>query len=292
MASINHNRIFNQTITILNSNSLHFFTLSLLFLPLTVFSAFNLTTDFQNLLTPMTIATLIAVIIPALLGVTFITYSTFHAIRRTPISFTLTFKAFSRSFVLLLFTFFIGSMKVILMSLLITQVFITVNSLVLGFRIESLRIYSHVLMVVTWFYLVAWGSAAAIVVSEIKLGSEALNQSANQSAKFRLLSFLILLATICGVESTLTNCLIFTNIRPVSMWISVVHVGVNYMCSLWMIVIYVVANTLLFVECRKVARGDKEVPARDDRLLSHGGFSYMMCVCLIVWSISVSIGFD
>lgn len=185
----------------------------------------------------------------------------------------------------------------ILMSLFITQAFITVDSLLLGFRIEPLMTLSHVLMVGTWFYLVAWGSAAAIVVSERKSGFEPLNQSANQSAKFRLLSFLILLCTVCGVESMLTNSVIFMNMGSVSMWISVVHVVVNYMCSLWMVVIYVVANTLLFVECRKVARRgqdavDEEVPDEDDRLLLHGGFSYMMCVCLIVWSVSVSIGFD
>ena len=58
--------------------------------------------------------------------------------------------------------------------------------------------------------------------------------------------------------------------------------------------IYVVANTLLFVECCKVTRRgqdavDEEVPDEDDRLLLHGGFSYMMCVRLIVWSISMSI---
>lgn len=188
-------------------------------------------------------------------------------------------------------------MKVILMSLLITQAFITVDSLLLGFLIEPLIILSNVRMVMTRICLVAWGSAAAIVVSERKSGFEPLNQSANQSAKFRLLSFLIFLWTICGVESMLTNCVIFTNLGSVSMWISVVYVGVNYMCCLWMIVIYVVANTLLFVECCKVTRRgqdavDEEVPDEDDRLLLHGGFSYMMCVRLIVWSISMSIGFN
>ncbi|GKD43696.1 hypothetical protein Tco_1268341, partial [Tanacetum coccineum] len=270
--TLNYFDLFFQTLAILNANPLHFITLSLLFLPLTFYGItayqFYLTTNFIPVPTPKTEATFIAVIIPALIGVALITYSTLQAIHRTPLTFTCTVKSLSRSFIPLLSTFIAGSLQIISLALIIIKL------CGLIFHVDALMsMILNGLFLIILYYVVSWGSAPAIVVSESRLRFEALRQSERQSYRFRFNSYLILWSAFVVIKALVSNTVDIQNMESVLNWISVVQLGVNYMCSLLMIVYYVAANTVLYVQCCKVARGerlDDEVFGQDVRLLLHG----------------------
>ncbi|GJW68953.1 hypothetical protein Tco_0123377 [Tanacetum coccineum] len=114
-----------------------------------------------------------------------------------------------------------------------------------------------------------WGSVPTIVVLESRSELEP-----------RMLSYWILFYTV-GVIGILLTCNAFLmNKEDVSKWFSVVQVGMNYVCSLLMIVQYVTANTVLFLQCQE-ARNEK-AHADDVRVPSiHGGFSYMLYVFIL-----------
>nr|GEV95225.1 hypothetical protein [Tanacetum cinerariifolium] len=268
--AINHRRLFRQTITILDENSLHFFTLSLVFLPLTMASTAAiqslLSNDYQNILTFKTLAILVTAILSTITGVALITYSTNQAILCKPLTFTSTTKSLRNTFKPLLSTSIAALIEFTYSSVVMTLIywfFLDLFSISCGLAVS---IVSHIGV---------WGSAPAIVVLESRSGKEVIRQSEKQSSK--LLSYSIFLYTVGVIGIFLTLNAFLMNMESVSKWLSIVQVGFNYFFSLMMMLQYVAANTVLYVEYRQVARGEevhREVSADEDVLPR--GFTYMM----------------
>ncbi|KAI3730728.1 hypothetical protein L1987_61903 [Smallanthus sonchifolius] len=339
----NRRHLYRLTNRILNFHSLHFIPISLLFLPFT-FSASaavhfyfssssgtDLTTMFdpfnlfliktiiacsQNLLTVKTLITALAffcfVILPTVAGVALITYSTNQAIHHKPPTFSSTVKSLSHSYIPLLYTLLAGSIKLIILFILFTLLPVAVTEAIksLGFRFDLFSfsifinlIVSYALAITIVFFIVIWGSAAAITVLESKSGFEALRQSANQSTEFRRDSFSIVYVTGFIVGTALTYSSVSQNFGP---WMSFLQVGTIYLQSSLMILLYVAANTVLYVQ-NKVASGEEnakttvegKLSGEDVRLVvddedsevfhelakeeAYGAFTYMLGLLAIVW---------
>ncbi|XP_024989847.1 uncharacterized protein LOC112524308, partial [Cynara cardunculus var. scolymus] len=339
----------SKTLRILNANILHFIPISLLFLPLTFSAAVSIqlykssspdisaTTYFdpptllliktiiassQNLLSLKTLIIVIAftfiVILPAVAGIALITYSTNQAIYHKHLTFSSTSKSLSRSYIPLLSTVIAGSIKLILLSFFFTlsPVAITEAIKALGFPfdlsifsifINSIVFYALAFTVV--FFIVIWGSGPAIAVLELKSGLQPLRQSANQSTEFRSHSFSIVFVSAFVIGSMLSNFAFFPIIGTAPKWISILNVSFISLYSSAMILYYVVANTVLYVQC-KVACGEEIVKSAvkgevsgecvivgvdegDDKVLFHeepeeeifGGFTRILWVLLLLWFI-------
>ncbi|GJX78700.1 hypothetical protein Tco_0326849 [Tanacetum coccineum] len=307
MTSMNHHLgLLHQPIKILNTNSLHFITLSLLFLPLTFsittiiqlhhLTSADVTTILQTLTTFKNLTTLLTVIISTITGTALITYSTHQAIYRTPLTFSSTFKSLSHSFIPLLSTFLAGIIKLTLVSLLLT-----LSSTVLNEFRFFLFVISRVLLIVIVLHLVNWGSVPSVVVLESKYGFEALRKSASQSVMVRVYSFVFMLFTGGMIGLMLYYCAVVNNMESVvSKWISIVQVSAYHIQSCMTIALYLVMNSVLYVWF-KAGNGDEKVKivvdegggftAKDMLVLVHGGFSYTLHLFVIVAFISLYVGF-
>ncbi|KAD2804100.1 hypothetical protein E3N88_37477 [Mikania micrantha] len=98
----------------------------------------------------------------------------------------------------------------------------------------------------------------AITVLESKSGFEALRQSANQSTEFRHHSFSILFITGFVIGTALANSTVMQNSGPTSnwIWIWILRVGILYLEPLLIILLYVVANSVLYVLCKIASGGE------------------------------------
>lgn len=170
--TFNNSQLNRQTFRILNTNSLHFIPISLLFLPFTFsacivvqfyvssstfspnidvttfFEPFNLhiikyiIANSQNLLTLKSLSTILAfiifVVLPTTAGIVLITYSTDQAIHHRHLNFSSSFKSLIRSYIHLLSTIIAGSIQLIIISLLLTlfPVAITHAIKALGFHFD------------------------------------------------------------------------------------------------------------------------------------------------------------
>ncbi|XP_076929310.1 uncharacterized protein LOC143593619 isoform X2 [Bidens hawaiensis] len=289
----NRRQLYRVTTRILNDNSLHFILYSLLFLPAT-FSAYtavkfyfsstpgtNVNTMFdpfnlfliKTILASLTVKTLIKilafaffVILPTVAGVALITYSANQAIHRKPnnkpITFSSTFKSLSHSCIPLLHTIISGSIILIILFLVFTLSPIVLIKAIkaLGFHFDTLylsifvnTIVSYALAMAIIFCMVVWGSAAAITILEQKSGFETLRQSANQSTEYRRHSFSIVFITGFGLGTSLA----YSTVTQKETWTLVLQVGAIYLQSLLMILMYVVANTVLYVQGKVEASGEE-----------------------------------
>ncbi|KAK1415975.1 hypothetical protein QVD17_31763 [Tagetes erecta] len=155
---------------------------------------------------------------------------------------------------------------------------------------------SYVLAITIDFFIVIWGSAAAITVLESASGFKALQQSVNQSTEFRRHSFSIVCATGFGISTALWYSSVSQN-----SWMLVLQVGVVYLQSSLMFLMYVVANTVLYVQCKVESGEDVAVTTVEvgvsgeyvrmgvndedgDEVVVNGGFNYMVYLLAIVWA--------
>ncbi|KAI3817348.1 hypothetical protein L1987_11138 [Smallanthus sonchifolius] len=291
--TLNRQQLYRLTNGILNAHCLHFIPISLLFFPLTFaavklysFSSsgtdatteiipFNIlliktiTASSQNLLTVKTLTTALTfsffVILPTVAGIALITYSTHQAIHHKQLTFSSTLKSLSHSYIPLLHTLTAGSITLIILFLTFTLSSIAVTESVkaLGFHFDPFffstlinSIVSYALAITILFFIVIWGSASAITVLESKSGFETLRQSANQSTEFRTHSFSIVFITGFAIGMSLSYASVCQNSGPVSNWIWILQAGVIYLDPLLMILMSVVANTVLYVQC-KAASGEE-----------------------------------
>ncbi|KAL8258313.1 hypothetical protein R6Q59_030354 [Mikania micrantha] len=338
----NRHQLFRLTIGILNSHSLHFITISFLFLPLifsasaavqfyhsssgtdvtTMFDPFNLRliktviSSSQTLLHVKTLITILGVtcciIFSTVAGIALITNSTNRIIHRQPITFSSSVKSLSSSYLPLFHTFMAGSITLIVLFLVFTLLPLAIIQAIKAFGLHfDLVVFtvfintisSYALAITILFLVVIWGSAAAITVLESKSGFEALRQSANQSTEFRHQSFSIVLVTGFVLITALLNLTVLT-----ANWTLILYVGAIYLTSSLMILVYVVANTVLYLQCKIIENGEKiavmteeevsgehvrlTVSDEDDEVVHHelaeemkGGFSYMLYLSNIVWVI-------
>lgn len=158
-------------------------------------------------------------------------------------------------------------------------------------------IASYALILITMFLITVWGSAASIAVLESKSGFEPLQQSAKQSTEFRYHSFSIVFLTAFAIGPALT----FAYNGSTTKWILFLQVFATYLQSSLMILHYVVANTVLYMQCKTTVEGNVSgkyvsvIMNEDDGDAVHvvtkeeanGGFSYMMYFLLIVWVILI-----
>ncbi|KAI3733721.1 hypothetical protein L6452_13174 [Arctium lappa] len=198
-----------------------------------------------------------------------ITYSTNQATYRKQVAFSSTVKSLSCSYFPLLSTIIAGSIKLILISLLFTLSPIAIIEAIkaLGFEFPfDLNVFSiftnsivfFILAFTVVFLVVIWGSGPAIAVLELKSGLQPLRQSANQSTEFRLHSFSIVFVSGFVIGSMLSNSVSFPIIGTAPNWISILNISFICLYSAVMIMDYVVANTVLYVQC-KVACGEEIV---------------------------------
>ncbi|KAL8218756.1 hypothetical protein R6Q57_022129 [Mikania cordata] len=288
----NRHQIYRLTIGILNSHSLHFITISFLFLPLifsassavqfcpssssgtdvtTMFDPFNLRlikaiiSSSQNLLHVKTLITILIVtcciIFSTVAGIALITNSTNRIIHRQPITFSSSVKSLSCSYLPLFHTFMAGSITLIVLFLVFTLLPLAIIQAIkafglhldlLTFTVSINTISSYALAITILFIVVIWGSAATITVLESKSGFEALRQSANQSTEFRHQSFSIVLVTGFVLITTLLNLTVLTANRML-----ILYVGAIYLTSSLMILVYVVANTVLYLQCKIIENGEE-----------------------------------
>ncbi|KAD2804102.1 hypothetical protein E3N88_37479 [Mikania micrantha] len=289
----NRHQLYRLTIGILNSHSLHFITISFLFLPLifsasaavqfysssnssgtdvtTMFDPFNLRliktviSSSQTLLHVKTLITILVVtcciILPTVAGIALITNSTNRIIHRQPITFSSSVKSLSSSYLPLFHTFMAGSITLIVLFLVFTLLPLAIIQAIKAFGLHfDLVVFtvfintisSYALAITILFLVVIWGSAAAITVLESKSGFEALRQSANQSTEFRHQSFSIVLVTGFVLITALLNLTVLT-----ANWTLILYVGAIYLTSSLMILVYVVANTVLYLQCKIIENGEK-----------------------------------
>ena len=318
---------------ILNANPYHFITISLLFVPFTFLSSSavqfyfsssssDVTTEFDpfnviliktiissfHLLTLGTLVYILActffIIITTVWGVALITHSTNQVMQHKQLTFISTFEALNHSYIPLFSTFVVGLIKLILISLLFTLSPLAITQVVkaLGFHfglsIFSLcinMVVSYALILIILFLITIWGSAASIAVLELKSGFEPLQQSAKQSTEFRRHSFFIVYITAFSIGPALAN-----TIGSTTKWVLFLQVFAIYLQSSLMILHYVVANTVLYMQCKTMVEGDVSseyvsvIMNEDDGDAVHvvtdqeeasGGFNYMMYLLLIVWVI-------
>ncbi|GJZ73096.1 retrovirus-related pol polyprotein from transposon TNT 1-94 [Tanacetum coccineum] len=226
-----------------------------------------------------TLTALIVVIISTVIGVALTIYSTHQAICREPLTFTSTVKSLSRSFIPLLTIFLAGFIKLTFIALLIILL-----GLGFGLRFDDIIISQGILAIIG-YYMMIWGSAPAIAVLESRSGFEAICQSDNQSAMFRIVSVSILQHTIGLIVVMLTYNAVVESMESVSKWYSIVQVSVNYICVLIMFVEYVAANTVLYVQCNAAdSSGGEEVSGEE---VLQGGFGYVMFLSTVVWLITL-----
>ncbi|KAD2804129.1 hypothetical protein E3N88_37506 [Mikania micrantha] len=281
-------QLYRLTTGILNSHSLHFIIISFLFLPLT-FSASaavqfssssgtDVTTMFdplnlrliktvisssQNLLHVKTLITTLVVtcciIFSTVAGIALITNSTKRIIHRQPITFSSSVKSLSCSFMPLFHTFMAGLITLIVPFLVFTllplAIIQAVKALGLHFDLDVFTvvintIFSYALVITIIFFVIIWGSAAAITVLESKSGFEALRQSANQSTEFRHHSYSIVMVTGFGIN---TARLILKANLPMM----ILYVGAICLTSSLMILVNVVANTVLYLQCKIIENGEE-----------------------------------
>ncbi|KAI3817347.1 hypothetical protein L1987_11137 [Smallanthus sonchifolius] len=347
----NFRHLYRLTNRILDFHSLHFIPISFLFLPFTfsasaavrfyfssspgtdlttMFDPFNLfliktiIASSQNLLTVKTLITALTfssfVILPTVAGVALITYSTNQVIHCKPLTFSSTVKSLSHSYIPLLYTLLAGSIKLISLFIVFTLLPVAVAEAIksLGFRfgLFSFSIFinlivSYALAFTILFFIVIWGSAAAITVLESKSGFEALRESANQSTEFRRHSFSIVYFTGFVVGTALSCSSFSQTFERTANWILILQVGTIYLQSSLVILLYVVANTVLYVQ-NKVASGEKiakttvegELSGEDVRLVvndedgevfhepaANGAFNYMLYFTTIIWVILLCVQF-
>ncbi|PWA98434.1 hypothetical protein CTI12_AA019490 [Artemisia annua] len=278
---VNHRRL--NAIKILNTNSLHFITLSLLFLPLTITIHLHPTSAYVTTIL-QTLTTLISVILSTLTGVALTTYSTHQAILSKPLTFTSTFKSLSSSFKPLFTTFISGSIKPFFFSLL-----------ALWFHFDLFKI-SCVVAFLILFYSMVLGLAPQIAVLESKYGIQPITESAKLSVRFRFKLFVYASVTGGVIGILLWYCAFLKNKESVSNWMLFVQVGANYLQCSVMVMHYVVSVTVLYMRAKAwhgdgvvVVRSKMEVTDEDMRVLVHGGFSYLMLSFYVVLVISIVI---
>ncbi|KAK1415973.1 hypothetical protein QVD17_31761 [Tagetes erecta] len=344
----NRRRLYRLTNLILNTHSLHFILISLLFLPITFsasaavkffssssssntnFDSFNIfilktiLNSSQNLLTIKTLVTILAficiVILPSIVGVALITYTTNQIIHHKHLTFSSTFESLSRSFIPLLYTIMVGSITLILIFLAFTLLPIVlikaIEALVshidrFMFALSINLISSYVLAMSMVYFLVIWGSAAAITILESKSGFKALQQSANQSTEFRRHSFSIVFITGFVIGTSMWYLSVSQN------WM-ILQVGASCLQSSLMMLLYVVANTVLYVQSKvesaeevatttmlegavsgEYVRVDVNDKNGDQALVVHelaekevnGGFNYVCYLLGIVWGFLLCVQF-
>ncbi|GJX16995.1 hypothetical protein Tco_0217827 [Tanacetum coccineum] len=114
-------------------------------------------------------------------------------------------------------------------------------------------IASYALILIILFLITIWGSASSIAVLELKSGFEPLQQSEKQSTEFRYHSFSVVFTTAFVMGPALTTAY---NIGSTTKWILFLEVFAIYLQSSLMILHYVVANTVLYVQCKTTDEGD------------------------------------
>ncbi|KAJ9554643.1 hypothetical protein OSB04_018688 [Centaurea solstitialis] len=284
--TIDRREIHQQTNRILTANFLHFIPFSLLFLPLTFsasaaiqlrffsfFEYFDETTafiaSFQSLFSLKTLIIIVAftffVVLPTVAGIALITYATNQAIHRKRLTFSSTAKSLSNSYIPLLSTVIAGLLKLTIISLfftLISPIAIAEANKALDFPFDIsvftiFVINSVVLFILIVFFTVIWGSGPAIAVLELKSGFEPLRQSANQSAEFRSHSFSIVYLAGYFIAITMYYS-VFAPVfgRKTTSWISILNVSFICLYSSYAILQYVVANTVLYVQCKAACGGE------------------------------------
>ncbi|KAJ9554642.1 hypothetical protein OSB04_018687 [Centaurea solstitialis] len=350
----NRREIHRKTYRILNENFLHSLPISLLFLPVTVSAAiaiqfysssspdFGTTAYFdplnlrliksviassQTLISLKTLiivlAFLIFVVLPTVARIALITYATNQAIYRKRLTFSSTVKSLSYSFVPLLSTVVVGSIKLILLSLLFTlspiAIFEAVKALGFPFDLRLFLLFintivSYALAFTVVFFVVIWGSGPAIAVLELKSGLRPLRQSANQSTEFRSNSFYILFFLGFSIGPMLSTSASFLTIGTAPNWISILYVFIIGLYSSVWILYYVVANTVLYVQYKVASGGEMAKSAAEEEVSGEyvklgvddgeynkvlheqpkeeeeifGAFVRFLCVLFVIWLIVFS----